>query len=195
VQESRKGRQVRVPSSTELPEKSDESAHSCVNTVDHVAARGRTSLLTGSRRSPFAAFLAFALLVPAAADERTYREAFLSEVLEFATLNRLNISRLHRDVHANCYIPVTVATTVLQDGSVKDIAIVNSSSVPVVDRYIRFVIEQAAPFPTLATHYDPAPDEVRITHEFRLDASLWGDGVRSERPCQRPEPPDPRDRQ
>ena len=133
----------------------------------------------------FAVFLTLAFLSPAFSDERSYKEAFLSEVLEFAAHNRLNISRLHRDVHANCYIPVTVATTVLQDGSVKDISIVNSSSVPVVDRYIRFVIDQAAPYPPLATHYDPVPGEVTVTHEFRFDVNLESEGLRSERPCER----------
>jgi TonB family protein len=133
----------------------------------------------------FAVFLTLALFVPAFSDERSYKEAFVGEVLYFAAHNRLNISRLHRDVHANCYIPVTVATTVLPDGSVKDISIVNSSSVPVVDRYIRFVIEQAAPYPPLASHYDPVPDEVTVTYEFRFDVNLKGEGLRSERPCER----------
>jgi TonB family protein len=127
-------------------------------------------------------------------DEGSYLEAFVTEVHEFAKLNRLHVSRLHRDIHANCYIPVTVATTVLRDGSVKDIVIVTSSSVPVVDRYYRFVIEQAAPFPPLEAHYDPAPDEVTLTHEFRLAVDLQGDGLGAERPCERPQPPDPRER-
>jgi TonB family protein len=150
--------------------------------------------MTSWRRSLFATFLALAILVPATSDERSYRDAFLGEVLEFANLNRLNLSRLHRDVHADCYIPVTVATVILKDGSVKDISIVTSSSVPVVDRYFRFVIEQAAPFPPLAADFDPVLDEVTITHEFRLDARLWSDGVRSERPCKRLQSSDPRER-
>ena len=142
-----------------------------------------------------ATFFALALLVPAMSDERTYKEEFVSEVLEFASLNRLHVSRLHRDVHANCYIPVTVATTVLRDGSVKDIAIVSSSSVPVVDRYFRFVIEQAAPFPPLDAHYDPVPDEEVITYEFRLPVDLPGDGLGADRPCKRPQPPNSHERQ
>ena len=136
-------------------------------------------------RSCFVAFLAFAFILPASSDEQSYRQAFVSEVVEFANLNRLNISRLHRDVHADCYIPVTVAAVIMIDGTVKDISIAASSSVPVVDRYFRFVIEQAAPFPPLETHFDPVPDEVTITHEFRLDVTLWSDGRRSERPCER----------
>lgn len=143
----------------------------------------------------FATFLALALVGPAMSDGRTYRETFLSEVFEFASLNRFNVSRLHRDVHANCYIPVLVSTTVMRDGSIKDISIVNSSTVPVVDRYFRFVIQQAAPFPPLATHYDPAPEEVTITHEFRLSVDLRGDGLSSERPCKPLPPPDPHERQ
>lgn len=129
-----------------------------------------------------------AILGPAASDESSYRQAFVSEVVEFANHNRLSISRLHRDVHADCFIPVTIATVVKRDGSVANISIVKSSSVPVVDRYFRFVIEQAAPFSPLEEHFDPAPDEITITHEFRVDVRLSSDGQRSERPCKRLEP-------
>ena len=90
---------------------------------------------------------------------------------------------------------MTVATIILGDGSVKDISIVTSSSVPVVHSYIRFVIEQAAPFPPLAAHYDPVPDEVTITYEFRFDVNLRGDGLGSERPCERLSPPVSQERQ
>jgi hypothetical protein len=58
----------------------------------------------------------------------TYQQEFTAEVIEFADLNRLNIARLNRDVHANCYIPVTIATIILSDGSVKDVSIVKSST-------------------------------------------------------------------
>jgi hypothetical protein len=129
-----------------------------------------------------------AILGPAASDESSYRQAFVSEVVEFANHNRLSISRLHRDVHADCFIPVTIATVVKRDGSVANISIVKSSSVPVVDRYFRFVIEQAAPFPLLDDHFDPVPDEMTITHEFHLDVRLWSDGQRSAEPCKRLEP-------
>ena len=123
--------------------------------------------------------------------ELAYEQAFANEVTEFANHNRLSIARLNRDVHADCYIPVTVAAVILRDGSLKDIAIVKSSTVPVVDRYFRFVIEQAAPYPPLAEYYDPAPDEVTITHEFRLDIRLWSDGTSSTRPCEELKPRDP----
>jgi hypothetical protein len=131
------------------------------------------------------AFVAITILGFATADEATYQKAFVSKVVQFANLNRLNISRLHRDVHADCYIPVTIATVILSDGSVKDISIVTSSSVPIVDRYFRYVIEQAAPFAPLSAHIDPAPDEFTVTHEFRLDARLWSDGQRSTRACKK----------
>jgi len=65
----------------------------------------------------------------------------------------------------------------------KDVSIMKSSSVPVVDRYFRYVIEQAAPFQPLANHYDPVPEEITVTQEFRLDAGLWKDGISSTRPC------------
>lgn len=146
--------------------------------------------MTWWHRSCLAAILAFALIVPASSDEQAYRQAFVSEVVEFANLNRLNISRLHRDVHADCFIPVTVATVILVDGSLKGISIVASSSVPVVDRYFRFVIEHAAPFPPLATFFDSVPDQVTITHEFRLDVTLWSDGRRSDQPCERLQAPE-----
>jgi hypothetical protein len=150
--------------------------------------------MTWWHRSCFAAFLAFALIAPASSDEQAYRQAFVNEVVEFANRNRLNISRLHRDVHADCFLPVTVAAVILIDGTVKDISIVASSSVPVVDRYFRFVIEQAAPFPPLAAYFDPVPGQVTITHEFRLDVTLWSDGRRSERPCDRLQAPEAEER-
>ena len=123
--------------------------------------------------------------------ELTYEQSFVKEVTEFANHNRLSIARLHRDVHADCYIPVTMAAVILRDGSLKDIVIVKSSSVPVVDRYFRFVIEQAAPYPPLADYYDPVPDEVTITHEFRLDIRLWNDGISSTHPCEELKPRGP----
>ena len=60
-----------------------------------------------------------------------------------------------------------------------------SSSVPVVDRYFAYVIERAAPYPALANHYDPVPDEVTITQEFRLDVRLWNDGINASGSCER----------
>lgn len=118
------------------------------------------------------------------ADALTYQQDFRKEVMEFAYLNRLQAERLHRDVHADCYIPLTIATVVLADGSVKQVSIVKSSTVPIVDRYFRYVIEQAAPYQPLANHYDPVPDEITVTQEFKLDVRLWSDGVRSVRPCE-----------
>ena len=96
----------------------------------------------------------------------TYQQEFTAEVIEFADLNRLNIERLNRDVHANCYIPVTLATIILHDGSLQDVSIVKSSTVPVVDRYFLYIIEQAAPYQPLANHYDPVPEQIKITQEF-----------------------------
>ena len=133
----------------------------------------------------FAAVLLLVVTVFAVADSPGYRQAFVAQVQRFANLNRLQIDRLNRDVHADCYIPLVVATTLRSDGSVEDIVIVESSSVPVVDRYFAFVIEQAAPFPALAAHYDPVPDEVTITQEFRLDVSLWSAGISASGPCAR----------
>jgi hypothetical protein len=134
--------------------------------------------------------VAFVLALPGLAnsDPQTYRMAFREEVIEFANLNRLNISRLHRDVHADCYIPVTIATTILRDGSVRDVALVQSSTVPVVDRYFVYVIEQAAPYQPLDEHYEPAPEQVTLTEEFRLDVRLWGKGVRSNKACEELQP-------
>jgi hypothetical protein len=134
-------------------------------------------------REYFFAGLLLALAGSALSESLTYQQEFAKEVVEFADLNRMQIDRLHRDVHADCYIPVTIATTILSDGSVKDVVIVTSSSVPVVDRYFQYIIEQAAPFQPLANHYDPVPDEITITQEFRLDARLWGHGKNSTRAC------------
>ena len=134
-------------------------------------------------RSFFFASLVLALIGSAYSDPLTYQQEFTREVAEFANLNRLNIERLHRDVHADCYIPVSIATIILRDGSVKDVSIVKSSSVPVVDRYFRYIVEQAAPFQPLANHYDPVPEEITVTEEFRLDVSLGSDGISSTRPC------------
>ena len=149
--------------------------------------RGRSSVrnaeMSKEMRRVFLAGLVLALTWPAFSDPLAYQQDFTKEVIEFASLNRLHSGRLHRDVHADCYIPVTIATTILSDGSVKDVSIVKSSSVPVVDRYFRYVIEQAAPFRPLANQYDPVPEEITVTQEFRLDTRLWSDGISSERPC------------
>ena len=134
-------------------------------------------------RSFFFASIVLALTGSAHSDPLTYQKEFTKEVAEFANLNRLDIARLHRDVHADCYIPVTIATVITRDGSVKDASIVKSSSVPVVDRYFRYIIEQAAPYQPLANHYDPVPEEITVTHEFRLDVRLWNNGISSTRPC------------
>ena len=128
--------------------------------------------------------LVLVLIGTAHGDSMAYEEDFVSEVIEFANLNRLDLSRLHRDIHTDCFIPVTISTVIVQDGSVEGISIEKSSTVPVVDRYFRYIIEQAARYAPLGSHYDPAPDKVTITHEFRLDARLWSDGIRSTRPCQ-----------
>jgi hypothetical protein len=134
-------------------------------------------------RKYFFAGLVLALAGSALSEPLTYQQEFAKEVVQFSNLNRLQLDRLHRDVHADCYIPVTIATTILRDGAVKDVIIVKSSSVPVVDRYFQYIIEQAAPFQPLANHYDPVPEEITITQEFRLDARLWGHGKNSTRAC------------
>ncbi len=141
-------------------------------------------------RGFFTTVLVLALPGSAYSDPLTYQQEFTEEVVEFANLSRLNIARLHRDVHANCYIPVTIDTIILSGGSVKDVSIVKSSTVPVVDRYFLYVIEQAAPYQPLANHYDPAPEEITITQEFKLDVQLWGHGIRSTRPCEDLKPRD-----
>ena len=133
-------------------------------------------------RRVFSANLVLVLTGFAYSDPLTYQQEFTKEVVEFASLNRLR-SGIHRDVHSDCYIPVTIATTIRSDGSAKDIVIVKSSSVPVVDKYFRYIIEQAAPFQPLANHYDPVPEEITVTQEFRLDARLWNDGISSTRQC------------
>lgn len=155
---------------------------------------GRCHLIEkGACWPPFVSLLLLALAGLAAAGPEAYQHEFTQQVMRFADLNRLKIERLNRDVHADCYIPVTMATTLGSDGSIRRIAIVKSSTVPVVDRYFRYVIEQAAPFQALAAHYDPVPDEVTITQEFRLDVRLWSDGIPSTRRCDdlRPPPVDP----
>ena len=148
------------------------------------------SQMTNLIRRSFSTVLMLFLSGAAYSDSLTYQQEFTAEVIEFANLNRLNIARLHRDVHANCYIPVTIATIILSDGSVKDVSIVKSSTVPVVDRYFLYVIEQAAPYQPLVNHYDPAPEEITITQEYKLDAQLWGNGIRSTQPCEELKPRD-----
>ena len=98
---------------------------------------------TASKVSGLAILLSLA--GQAHADPLAYQQRFSERVLEFANLNRLNTARLHRDVHADCYIPVTVATVIRGGGSVKDAFIVESSTVPVVDRYFLYVIRREAP--------------------------------------------------
>ena len=141
-------------------------------------------------RGFFTTVLVLAVSGSAHSDSLTYEQEFAEEVVEFANLSRLNIARLHRDVHANCYIPVTIAAIILSDGSVKDVSIVKTSTVPVVDRYFVYVIEQAAPYKPLANHYDPAPEKITVTQEFKLDVQLWGHGIRSTQPCEELKPRD-----
>jgi TonB family protein len=121
-------------------------------------------------------------------DAAQYEREFAREVSRFANLNRIHLSRLNRDVHANCYILITVATTINRDGTVGEISIVESSSVPVVDRYYRYVIEQAAPYPPLEDYFEPVPQETTVTSTFKLDTRLWGSGLRSTRECDKLEP-------
>jgi hypothetical protein len=138
-------------------------------------------------RRVFSAGLVLALTASVFSDPLMYQEEFEKEVAEFANLNRLR-SGIHRDVHADCYIPLIISTVILSDGSVKDVSIVKSSSVPAVDRYFRYVIEEAAPFQPLANYYDPVPEEVTVTQEFRLDIRLSSDGISSTRPCDELDP-------
>ncbi len=84
------------------------------------------------RAMRIASLLAVAILVlsiPVHSDPLAYQQEFVREVIEFAKLNRLR-SALHRDVHADCYIRVIAATTILRDGSAKDVSIERSSTVP-----------------------------------------------------------------
>jgi len=153
------------------------------------------SLITNSQmiswiRRFFTTALLLFLSESAYSDSLKYQQEFTAEVIEFASLNRLNIARLHRDKHANCYIPVTIATIILSDGSVHDVSIVKSSTVPVVDRYFLYVIKQASPYQPLANHYDSAPEKITITQEFKLDVQLWGHGIRSTQPCEELKPRD-----
>jgi hypothetical protein len=53
------------------------------------------------------------------------------------------------------------------------------------------VIQQAAPYQPLVIHYDPAPEEITITEEFRLDVQLLSDGIRSTRQCEELKPREP----
>jgi TonB family protein len=142
------------------------------------------SQMTNWIRRSFTTVLMLFLSGAAYSDSLTYQQDFTAEVIEFANLNRLNIARLNRDVHAHCYIPVSISTIILSDGSVKDVSIVKSSTVPVVDRYFLYIIEQASPYQPLANHYDPAPEEITINWEFKLDVKFWGYGIRSTRPCE-----------
>jgi len=132
--------------------------------------------------------LSLAVAGSASSDVLTYEEEFRREVVQFANLNRLQPERLHRDVHTDCYIPVTIATVILADGSVEDVSIVKTSTVPIVDRYFRYIVEQAAPYQPLANHYDPVPERITVIQEFKLDVRLWSDGVRSDRPCEELKP-------
>lgn len=136
-------------------------------------------------------FCFFGILLSAttSADEASYREAFLTKVHAFANLNRISIGALNRDVHADCYIPLTMSIVIRRDGTVADVSIVETSTVPVVDNWYRWVIRQAAPYAPLAEHYDPVPEQIVMIEEFRLDVRLWSANVRSTRACDPIQPP------
>ena len=139
-----------------------------------------TGLITAAGLS-----LCLALLQPAIsfADDATYRQEVLARIHAFGNRNRLDIRALNRDVHADCYISITISIAIQRDGSVEEASIVKSSTVPVVDKWYQWIIMQAAPYAPLSEHYDPVPDQIVMIEEFRLDVRLWSENIRSDRPC------------
>ena len=71
----------------------------------------------------FFASLVLALTGSVFSDPLAYQQEFMKGVAEFANQIRL-CSGVNGDVHADCYIPVIIATIILRERSVKDVSIV-----------------------------------------------------------------------
>lgn len=137
-------------------------------------------LLTGNE-------LAFSQAVVASALENeknlpAYREAFYNKVHQFGTLNRFNINNVNRDKYSNCYLSISVDTTVLADGSIKDIVIRKSSDIAIVDKYFTYIITQSAPFKPFQGYFGSELKELVLTEQFELDLNHNHD-TRSQKSC------------
>ncbi|MEH6611256.1 MAG: energy transducer TonB [Halioglobus sp.] len=129
------------------------------------------------------ATLLLAAIAPVLAAPNDYKEAVLQEVYTFASHNRMNRDALHRDVHADCIVAVTLNIAINADGSLQQVNIVETSTVPVFDRYSKYVVEQAAPFPPLSEYHSSTPDTINFDHVLRLDARVWNDMQHSTQRC------------
>ena len=129
------------------------------------------------------ATILLAAIAPVLAGSNDYKEAVLQEVYTFANHNRMNLGALHRDVHADCIVAVTLNIAINADGSLQRVNIVETSTVPVFDRYSKYVVEQAAPFPPLSEYHSSALDTINFDHVFRLDARVWNDSQHSTQRC------------
>jgi TonB family protein len=77
-------------------------------------------------------------------------------------------SRIHQDLNT----PIVVRFTILADGSVTDVQVVQSSGASLLDMAAQSAIQSAAPFKPLPKHYDETADEycnaTRCTRQARF---------------------------
>jgi len=98
-----------------------------------------------------------------------YRAQFSNKVHKFAMRNRFHIGNINRDKFSNCYLAVKVDTTISANGKVKKVVVKKSSTVPMVDKYFKFVIEQAAPFKPLKGYFGSGVKQLVVSEDFKLD--------------------------
>ena len=120
-----------------------------------------------------------------AVDEDTlqrYQTEVYNKVHTFGNRNRFNINNVNRDKYSNCYLTLTIATTVSADGSIKETAVKKSSNVAIVDKYFQYIISQSAPFKPLTEYFGPDLQELELVQDFTLDLNI-NHNSRSQKSC------------
>lgn len=99
----------------------------------------------------------------------SYRTEFSDKVHKFAMRNRFHVGNINRDKFSHCYLTVKIDTTILASGKVKNVVVKKSSTVPMVDKYFKYVIEQSAPFKPLKSYFGSGIKQIVVTENFKLD--------------------------
>jgi hypothetical protein len=118
-----------------------------------------------------------------AAGEREYHDLFYSKAHNFAERNRFHIANLPLDVRNRCYLAVKIRTTVLASGNPTQTEVIESSGFPQLDKYFQYVINQAAPYPSLDRYITPDTDVIALESLFVLDLRYFDEARRSSGPC------------
>lgn len=111
-----------------------------------------------------------------------YQTEVYNKVHTFGNRNRFNINNVNRDKYSNCYLTLTIATTVLADGNIKETAVKKSSNVAIVDKYFQYIITQSAPFKPLVDYFGPDLQELELIQDFTLDLNT-NHNTQSQKSC------------